>query len=342
MFFKSWVILFLVFLWSFYGFSKEKESPREVQPVLNRDYLPVLLDLINSSQKSIYICHFLWNPDATTNKIKSALYQAINRGVEVKVLLEDSLKQNDSIIKEFSELQISIKTDTETTWPNNLLHTKLIIVDEQKVLLGSTNLSYKSINENNETNFLINSSTIANFYKTYFENLWNNTTEAHGLKPIKTQQIIATVNRDYFSLMKEYVRKSKKRVALVFYGMKVYPDEDNEVMSFIEQLIAAKKRGVNVMVLLEKSSYDDKLNEGNQSAINYLKKHGINAKFESPDKITHAKLILVDNQAVGVGSANFALSGFRFYNEVNAISTYPEIIKSFWDYFESIWKTAKQ
>lgn len=314
---------------------------REVYPVVNDNYLAAALDLINSATAQIYICHFSWNPDSTTNKIKNAIYNAINRGVTVKVLLEDSLKQNSNIINELTGLHIPVKRDAKTEWPRHFLHTKLIIADSRRVLLGSTNLSYKAINENNETNLIINSGIIAEYYRQFVDMMWDHPEATADIPPVSDRHVTAAVNRGYFPIMKEYVSKAKKKIALIFYGMKAYPGKSNEVTDFIDDLIAARKRGVNVRVLLEKSSYDEKLNHGNEESINYLKSNGIDAKFDSPQKITHAKLILVDNTAVGVGSANFALSGFKFYNEACAVTTEPETIKYFWNYFENLWKEIK-
>ncbi len=334
---KLFVFVFLIFI-CIEASGQKKYETKEVYPVVNNQYLPVLIDLINSSKKSIYICHFLWNPDSTTNKIKNAVYEAINRGVKVRVILEDSLKQNSQIIKEFSSLHIPIKTDAKTEWPRNLLHAKLIIIDSQKVLLGSTNLSFKAINENNEANVLVNSPEIARFYENFFDALWEKRKSGAARRSLTTKYVTATIDRDYFTFMKNRVSKATKKIGMIFYGMKVYPGNKNEVMEFVDEIVAAKKRGVDVKVILEKSDYDEKLNRGNSESIEYLKKKGINAKFEFPERITHAKLIIVDDEAVGVASANFALTGFKFYTEAGVITTEPETIESFWNYFEKLWR----
>ncbi|MDI6757331.1 MAG: phospholipase D-like domain-containing protein [Endomicrobiia bacterium] len=327
-------------------YARETQSARaapKVRAVLNEKYLEEIIGLVKSSRRTIYICHFSWNPDTTTRLIKNAVYEAVERGVKVKILLEGSLQQNSYAVKEFSQLGVDIKA-SKREW---YLHTKLVVVDSQKTLLGSTNLSYKSINENNEANVLIDSSKIARLYEKFFDAIWRDTTHIPGthkeikLEPVETPYAIAAPNRTYHPIMKEHIEWAQKDISLVFYGMRVYTGGQNEVMDFVDELEAAAKRGVRVRVLLEKSSYDERLNEGNKEAVEYLIARGIDARFDSPEKITHAKIILVDDEVAGVGSANFALSGFRFYQEANVVVKEPSAVADLRKYFDEIWKTTR-
>jgi len=317
-------------------------SVKDGQPIVkfiaNTSYLDTAIELINSAQKELLISHFSWNPDTTTAQIKNALYRAIDRGVKVRVILESTLGQNSQIIREFKSLDIPIKTSTYKWY----LHTKLIITDGKNILVGSTNLSNKSINENNETNILIkNSPEIGGYYQKFFNALWENpSSEVYLYETAETDYAIAAPNRLYHPIMKERIANARRKIGLIFYGMKVYPGGKNEVMDFVNQLVAAKSRGVNVRVILEKSNYDDRLNEGNLEAAEYLQKNGIEVRFEKPETITHAKVILVDDDAAGIGSANFAMSGFRYYQEANIIIKDKNAIKSVWDYFENLWKIS--
>lgn len=321
-------------------YAEDTQSARaapKVRVVLNEKYLEEIIGLIKSSRHTIYVCHFSWNPDTTTRLIKNAIYEAVERGVKVKILLEGSLQQNSYAVKEFSQLGVDIKA-SKREW---YLHTKLVVVDSQKTLLGSTNLSYKSINENNEANVLIDSPEIARLYEKFFDAIWRDTTKEIKLEPVETPYAIAAPNRTYQPIMKEHIEWAQKDISLVFYGMRVYTGGQNEVMDFVDELEAAAKRGVRVRVLLEKSGYDERLNEGNKEAVEYLLARGIDARFESPEKITHAKIILVDDEVAGVGSANFALSGFRFYQEANVVVKEPSAVADLRKYFDELWKTTR-
>jgi len=311
----------------------------EVLFVANTTYLDKAIELINTSKKEILISHFSWNPDTTTEKIKNAVYRAIDRGVKVRVILESTLGQNSYAIKEFKSLGIPVKTSTRQWY----LHTKLIITDGENLLLGSTNLSNKSINENNETNILVkNSPELGGYYEKFFNAIWENpAAEVQSFETAETDYAIAAPNRLYHPIMKERVAAARRKIGIIAYGMKVYNGGKNEVMDFIGQLEAAAKRGVKVRVILERSNYDERLNEGNTEAAQYLVSRGIEVRFEKPETITHAKVILVDDETAGIGSANFAMSGFRYYQEANIIVKDKATVASVWDYFEKLWKVSK-
>ena len=140
-----------------------------VTPINNTDYLKTALNMINMAKNTIYICHFEFNDDNTVNQIKNYLFNAHQRGVKIRIILDDSLEQNKIAIQKLNSGGINdIKLDSE----NITTHVKLIITDNQYVLLGSTNLSYMSIKYNNETNALVNNEQIANFFSAYFDKLW--------------------------------------------------------------------------------------------------------------------------------------------------------------------------
>jgi len=50
-------------------------------------------------------------------------------------------------------------------------HSKLLVVDSRFTVVGSTNWSYQALNQNNETNALIDSEQVAKEYIKYFEDI---------------------------------------------------------------------------------------------------------------------------------------------------------------------------
>ena len=53
------------------------------------------------------------------------------------------------------------------------MHSKAIIVDDEYLVLGSTNFSNSGENKNDENMLVIKNSRLANFYKEYFLYLWS-------------------------------------------------------------------------------------------------------------------------------------------------------------------------
>lgn len=113
-----------------------------------------MLSLIDSAQHSIYIDMYI----LTSEKVVDALISAHYRGVEVKVILEERTGAN---YLAFSRLK---GAGTEVCWASEaykLSHPKLIIVDEQKALVGSHNLSNSALNYNREISLLVEGNVVS-------------------------------------------------------------------------------------------------------------------------------------------------------------------------------------
>jgi phosphatidylserine/phosphatidylglycerophosphate/cardiolipin synthase-like enzyme len=52
--------------------------------------------------------------------------------------------------------------------PSQTTHTKVLIIDDERVLLGSTNWTYSALSNNNEVSVLIRSKEIAKELTAYF------------------------------------------------------------------------------------------------------------------------------------------------------------------------------
>jgi len=108
----------------------------------------------------------------TLDSIGDALMNASNRGVEVKIVFE---KSQISISSEYTRLKtagIPVRNDTNP----DLMHDKVMIVDDAIVLTGSFNWSASAENDNNENLIIIDSTYIASIYATEFQKIWNQST----------------------------------------------------------------------------------------------------------------------------------------------------------------------
>ncbi|MFC1501189.1 phospholipase D-like domain-containing protein [Elusimicrobiota bacterium] len=310
-------------------------SPESSKAVVDQNYLSECTSLIESAKKSIQISHFYFKNEAITKKIKLSIFKALANNVEVSILLEDSIPENKDAVLEFETLGANIRLDG----PDKKLHSKFIVVDAEFVLLGSTNFSSKSIGENNETNLLIQSKETAAIYKNYFYSIWDNKAFKFIPKTDSEKRIIPLFGNNYFRSVKKIIEDSKNRIGVILYLAKYYDKNNAKSDSLFKSIIKARKRGVDVSIILEKSSFDKPLNEINRRTSEYLSKHGITVKFDSPDIITHAKLILADNKMV-LGSRNWTKSGLEFNIESDVLIDNNQIVNKFWEYFNNL-KTNK-
>ncbi|WP_010303092.1 phospholipase D family protein [Candidatus Odyssella thessalonicensis] len=72
-----------------------------------------------------------------------------------------------------------------------------------------------------------------------------------------------------------------------------------------DALIDAKKRGVEVQVILDKSNKTDK-----HSKANLLAQNGIKVYIDSPQGIAHSKVLILEKETVITGSYNFSAAAY--------------------------------
>lgn len=315
----------------------DEPSAAVVEPVFNRDYLPKAIEIIDGTGDSLRIIMYLYKYSGHVKKIYRALKKAEERGVDVKIIMDDGIASNRDSAPYLEQAGIDVKIDG----PEKKTHCKIIIADSNKVLMGSTNFSNSSIGRNNETNVFIESRAVAGYYEDYFNKLWKDSSREHLLssKP-DAAGIIPLVNREYLWSLLPRLNGAKKRIWVVMYGTKLHDDPDNPVHMVLSSLVRATKRDVDVRVVLDMGPDEEWCritNELNREVAGYLSKRGVPVKFESQDVITHAKLIIIDNEAF-VGSTNWGYGGLKRYNSTNAIIRDRQAVGAYEKYFLNLWE----
>jgi len=322
------------------------DGPAEVLPagsllkaVVNVEYLDYALQMIHAAKQSIQVVHFECNQDSTIDAIVNALIEAQARGIKVRVLLEGDVDDNGPRVKEFTEAGVECRLDSDKRYT----HVKLFIVDSHRVLLGSTNLSYKSILYNNETNLYLDSPIAAAYLEKYVESLWQTPEATPELAPVGDEAIglIRVLHdEDYFNVVSPLLQAADKKVYLLVYGFHLNPRyPDSEVHKLAGALVEARQRGLEVKVVLEASDYNETLNDINQGAADYLSNECVPVRFDPLDVISHAKLLIIDDVAV-VGSNNWGHGGFHLYHEVGGVTDNAEAVGELTEYFLGIWEES--
>lgn len=77
-------------------------------------------------------------------------------------------------------------------------------------------------------------------------------------------------------------------------------------IDIIQALAAAKHRGVDVQIILDKSNRSDRY-----SHLNTLRQEHIPVKIDAPSGIAHNKVIIIDEKKVITGSYNFSNAAYK-------------------------------
>lgn len=153
-------------------FLKAGAYQAEVENISGRDYFPKVKAVIDSAHESIYMSMFVValqpsHKDSVVYKLCDALIDAKERGVDVKVILDQNIDYYDEEKqiegKNALAYQYLTKTGIEVYYDNKYkyTHSKAIVIDEKIVIIGSTNWSYSAIEKNNESSVLIESQELA-------------------------------------------------------------------------------------------------------------------------------------------------------------------------------------
>jgi phosphatidylserine/phosphatidylglycerophosphate/cardiolipin synthase-like enzyme len=105
----------------------------------------------------------------------------------------------------------------------------------------------------------------------------------------------------------------------------------------IEALERAKGRGVGIRIIIERNTMGD----GNEMVYRELASKGFNIRYAgSAYKLTHSKFIIIDREAVLVGSHNLSNSALRKNREASVIIRDSRAVQDFIHAFETDWALA--
>jgi phosphatidylserine/phosphatidylglycerophosphate/cardiolipin synthase-like enzyme len=150
----------------------------------------------------------------------------------------------------------------------------------------------------------------------------------------KDSEIIPVSDRGYFPAVHEALQNAKTSIHIASFELKYYNNYPSSLQNqIIEDLIAAHKRGVDVKIVLDEyADYDP-----NTNGYGYVKRNGVDIKYDSNKTTTHSKLIVIDGKVVILGSTNFSFYALEKNNEVNVILFSEKTAAYFERYFQRLW-----
>lgn len=168
-------IITAVILLSSYAYPYPAE---DIQPLIGRDYFPVVKQLLQQAKKSIYAAMYIaaYHPEhkgSPASELLQEFISAHSRGVKVKVVLEQRRtyrardQYNDLAYLLLKDSGIDVAYDVPTT----KLHDKLLVIDQRFVVIGSHNWSKYALTTNKESSVLIDSPELADNFIDYINTL---------------------------------------------------------------------------------------------------------------------------------------------------------------------------
>ena len=297
----------------------------------------VLLQNINGAKTSIdFAIYGLGNvPD-----IEKALINAKNRGVKIRYIVDEDENHNN-IYDKTQNLKTALpdyKTDyiegESKRFNSAIMHNKFFIFDNEKVWLGSANVSETDLSGFNANNVIfIKSKDLAQIYETEFEKMYGG--QFHTKKKsdgVKNTTIGGTSVTAAFSpqdkiitnLLIPIINNARKSIYVETF---VFTHK-----ALAQSLINAQKRGVEVKIIVDATN-----SSSSNSMVKTLRQNGVKVKIENYAGKMHMKTLIVDSDYFIAGSMNLSNSGENYNDENILIIKNAQINSNARKFFDYLW-----
>ena len=307
-----------------------------------RDTQEVWLELINKAESEIlwhtfYLAH---EPNTATEPIIAALKSAAQRGVRVKLLVDEKFQETyPHTLAELNSLNgIQVRPSPVGRWYGGVMHAKMLLVDGQKGFIGSQNFDWRSLTHIRELGVhFVDQSLVESYAKVFWWEWQHYKLDSPPKKLPRVYSVFRKVGDstvaptvspnplnaesalgdEYQILRLLNSSEESVKIALLSYtpvtrdGKTFYADLDNAIRS-------AAVRGVKVQILLshwveKKKTVDhlislDKLQNVEIRACRIP----LTSEGEIPfARVHHSKYLVVDNKRSWLGTSNWSRGYFR-------------------------------
>ena len=259
----------------------------EISVIPDREYFDTVQKLIASAESSIDVEMFLvYSNNLQVRELLDEIIEAKERGVKVNILMEDGQEENKISLEYLRDRGVRAKLDE----PETKLHAKRILVDGKKLVIGSSNLTKSAFNKNNESNVLVD------------------------LEEDKDK--IEILRDDYAEKLLEAIDSAKKEIDIIIYSFQFEYGRENKNYELMSALLKAHDRDVRIRIVLDSWKGGQSANE---PAYEVLERAGVEVYYDFDTIASHNKLIVIDNETVLLGSANWTATGLAKNREASIL-----------------------
>ncbi len=162
-------------------FTFTADSPLRVQPLLTPDnFVDHVLPLVQSARRRLYLQNQYIKigktPDARFTALVDALFEKVNEGLDVRVILRDLPDTREMLegLQYYAASRHGIADISRFTKIQPGSHTKGIVVDSKTVAVGSHNWSMQGVLQNRDATLIFFNTKIARYYEAIFLYDWDN------------------------------------------------------------------------------------------------------------------------------------------------------------------------
>lgn len=281
----------------------------------------LIINDINSAKKSIRLAIYGFSND----RIRDAILNAHQRGVDTKVVTDDKRVNSENILM-LIDKGIDVIDDKN---PSALMHHKFLVIDGNIVWSGSANYSYYAFYKYNNNLIKFKSSKIANVYLEEFEELYTHVNK-EGAYVSDILEIYFSPEDDFEQRLLGLIENAKESIDFLAFAF------TNEKIS--DALKEKFDEGVKIRGVFDKEQHEGFLKR--YSKFNTLLEHNLNVKLDGNTQIMHNKVFIIDQKTVVTGSYNFTVKANEENSENSIVVHNSEFASRYEDEFEVIFTEA--
>lgn len=298
-------------------------------------YISMLND-IEQAKHYIYLETYKFSYQAIGQKFRHALAKKCREGVEVKLLIDS---WGSSVSRSFFNELIAgggeVRYFKKIKWTFDALskhhrrdHRKLMIIDDEIVYLGSSNITDHCLNWR-ESNFKIKNTLAPVFKRLFLEHysIYN--------KLIYEKKTLTQIVKHYgYEIIRDVpstlIQPTRKRFMELIKEAKssIYIETPYFLPGTLmrKALKEAGQRGIKVSIIVPKRSDVGLVDILRNKYLGKLYDTNIDIFFYVPQNL-HSKIFVTDSETFVVGSSNFDYRSFRFQHEINLLGKNKQILE---------------
>lgn len=300
------------------------------------EIFPAMLDAIRQARRTITFETYIYWSGEIGREFAEALAERARAGVRVHVLLDwiGTAKMEHELLQLLEDAGAQVRKYHPLRWYtlgrlNNRTHRKLLVVDGQVGFTGGVGIADKWLgNAEDEdhwrdSHYRLEGPAVAQMQSAFLDN-WMKT-EGEVLHGEQYFPRLSAVGDCCAQVFRSAPNEGSESVRLM-YLLSIASARHNVRISAsyfvpddlsVETLVAARKRGVHVEIILPGDKIDTEVTRrASRSRWGPLLEAGIEI-YEYRPTMYHCKVMIVDDVWVSVGSTNFDNRSFRLNDEAN-------------------------
>lgn len=143
---------------------------------------------------------------------------------------------------------------------------------------------------------------------------------------------------EYYGWIGDAIDKADAKIEMAMFHVAM-PTDNHPTKDLVDKLIDAKKRGVEVRVLLDRDREEDpyKSTVINTKALDALKAGGVDARFDLEEKLLHSKFLVLDSEYAVVGSHNWSAGSYFHYDDFSIVIKSQGFAQELQQRFDALW-----